>query len=49
MWLQKFSAMPKPWAEFQGLTFQLDTAELPHQKIKDCIGLMGKQLKHLLQ
>lgn len=31
------------------VTFQLDTAELPHQKIKDCIGLMGNQLKPLLQ
>ncbi len=31
------------------VTFQLDTAELPHQKIKDCIGLIGKKLKPLLQ
>ncbi len=30
------------------VTFQLDTAELPHSTIKDCIGLMGKQLKPLL-
>jgi probable LLM family oxidoreductase len=30
------------------VTFQLDTAELPHQKIKDCIELIGKKLKPLL-
>lgn len=30
------------------VTFQLDTAELPHSTIKDCIGLIGKQLKPLL-
>lgn len=30
------------------VTFQLDTAELPHSAIKDCIGLIGKQLKPLL-
>jgi alkanesulfonate monooxygenase SsuD/methylene tetrahydromethanopterin reductase-like flavin-dependent oxidoreductase (luciferase family) len=30
------------------VTFQLDTAELPHSKIKECIGLMGTRLKHLL-
>ena len=30
------------------VTFQLDTAELPHSAIKECIGLMGTRLKHLL-
>lgn len=30
------------------VTFQLDTAELPHSAIKECIGLIGKQLKPLL-
>jgi len=30
------------------VTFQLDTAELPHSTIKECIGLIGKQLKPLL-
>ena len=30
------------------VTFQLDTAELPHEKIKASIGLMGTRLKHLL-
>jgi alkanesulfonate monooxygenase SsuD/methylene tetrahydromethanopterin reductase-like flavin-dependent oxidoreductase (luciferase family) len=31
------------------VTFQLDTAELPHSAIKECIGLMGTRLKPLLQ
>lgn len=30
------------------VTFQLDTAELPHSAIKASIGLMGTRLKHLL-
>lgn len=31
------------------ITFQLDTAELPHEKIKQSIGLLGKGIKPLLQ
>jgi probable LLM family oxidoreductase len=31
------------------LTFQLDTAELPHEKIKQSIGLIGKGIKPLLK
>lgn len=30
------------------VTFQLDTAELPHSTIKESIGLMGTRLKHLI-
>ena len=30
------------------LTFQLDSAELPHEKLMECIELIGTRLKHLL-
>ena len=30
------------------LTFQLDTAELPHEKLMETIGLLGEQLKPML-
>jgi len=31
------------------LTFQLDTAELPHEKLLETIGLLGEELKPLIQ
>jgi alkanesulfonate monooxygenase SsuD/methylene tetrahydromethanopterin reductase-like flavin-dependent oxidoreductase (luciferase family) len=30
------------------VTFQLDTAELPHEKLMETIGLIGQELKHKL-
>lgn len=31
------------------LTFQLDTAELPHEKLLEAIGLLGEELKPMIQ